>query len=171
MKRFASFIMRTAKQWNSLPKSVFPERYNQDILQAKVNRNLLGKRTILGIIFVFCQVTLRSNVSLFYINKINIILSMVRLSVCCLGIELYEADGFVALYKFIISLFGAEIPQMVPNQEFACVNNFAGLLLQPFWSYYIDNKINTSKPTRVTAKKKKQKRFTLITVISRYTKY
>ncbi|KAI8441633.1 hypothetical protein MSG28_015195 [Choristoneura fumiferana] len=39
----SSFIMRTAKEWNSLPRSVLPERYNLDIFKFKVNRHLLGK--------------------------------------------------------------------------------------------------------------------------------
>lgn len=44
-KRFGStFIIRTAKEWNSLPESVFPESYNPGIFKSRVNRFLLGKR-------------------------------------------------------------------------------------------------------------------------------
>lgn len=43
-KRYSSsFIMRTAKEWNSLPASVFPSAYNPNIFKARVNRLLLGK--------------------------------------------------------------------------------------------------------------------------------
>lgn len=43
-KRFsASFLMRTAKVWNSLPASVFPSSYNPNLFKARVNRLLLGK--------------------------------------------------------------------------------------------------------------------------------
>ena len=43
-KRFAtSFIMRTAKEWNSLPASVFPSAYNPNLFKARVNRHLLGE--------------------------------------------------------------------------------------------------------------------------------
>ncbi|CAK1598398.1 unnamed protein product [Parnassius mnemosyne] len=43
-KRFAtSFIMRTAKEWNKLPTSVFPSEYNVGIFKARVNRLLLSE--------------------------------------------------------------------------------------------------------------------------------
>ena len=43
-KRFqTSFIMRTAKEWNSLPASVFPNAYNPNLFKVRVNRLLLGK--------------------------------------------------------------------------------------------------------------------------------
>ena len=43
-KRFeTSFIMRTAKEWNSLPASLFPRLYNPDLFKSRVNRHLLGK--------------------------------------------------------------------------------------------------------------------------------
>ena len=43
-KRFqTSFIMRTAKEWNSLPASVFPKAYNPNLFKVRVNRLLLGK--------------------------------------------------------------------------------------------------------------------------------
>ena len=45
-KRFqASFIMRTAKEWNSLPASVFPNAFNPNLFKVRVNRLLLGKFT------------------------------------------------------------------------------------------------------------------------------
>ena len=45
-KRFqASFIMRTAKEWNSLPASVFPNAFNPNLFKVRVNRLLLGKLT------------------------------------------------------------------------------------------------------------------------------
>ncbi|CAH2243450.1 jg9366 [Pararge aegeria aegeria] len=44
-KRFASsFLIRTAKAWNALPSSVFPDTYNLGIFKSRVNRHLLGKR-------------------------------------------------------------------------------------------------------------------------------
>ncbi|XP_045497535.1 uncharacterized protein LOC123695674 [Colias croceus] len=43
-KRFASsFLMRTGKEWNNLPASVFPRNYNLDLFKRNVNRHLLGK--------------------------------------------------------------------------------------------------------------------------------
>lgn len=43
-KRFASsFIMRTAKEWNSLPASVFPIAYNPQAFKVRVNRHFLGE--------------------------------------------------------------------------------------------------------------------------------
>ncbi|KAJ2947549.1 hypothetical protein O0L34_g17337 [Tuta absoluta] len=43
-KRFqSSFIMRTAKEWNSLPASVFPKAYNPNLFKVRVNRLLLGE--------------------------------------------------------------------------------------------------------------------------------
>ena len=42
-KRFSStFIVRTAKVWNSLPASVFPTTYDPSAFKARVNRHLLG---------------------------------------------------------------------------------------------------------------------------------
>ncbi|CAH2209116.1 jg817, partial [Pararge aegeria aegeria] len=44
-KRFASsFLIRTAKAWNALPSSVFPDTYNLGTFKSRVNRHLLGKR-------------------------------------------------------------------------------------------------------------------------------
>ncbi|XP_063378573.1 uncharacterized protein LOC134665528 [Cydia fagiglandana] len=43
-KRFAStFLMRTAKEWNSLPASIFPCSYNPATFKSRVNRHLLGE--------------------------------------------------------------------------------------------------------------------------------
>jgi hypothetical protein len=43
-KRFASsFLMRTAKEWNSLPSSVFPENYDLGAFKTRVNRLLLNQ--------------------------------------------------------------------------------------------------------------------------------
>ncbi|KAI8432989.1 hypothetical protein MSG28_013871 [Choristoneura fumiferana] len=44
-KRFrSSFINRTAKEWNSLPATVFLEHYNLAAFKSRVNEHLLGKR-------------------------------------------------------------------------------------------------------------------------------
>ncbi|KAI8429364.1 hypothetical protein MSG28_000009 [Choristoneura fumiferana] len=44
-KRFrSSFINRTAKEWGSLPATVFPEHYHLAAFKCKVNEHLLGKR-------------------------------------------------------------------------------------------------------------------------------
>ena len=44
-KRFGNtLIVRTAKEWNSLPESVFPNSYNLGVFKSRVNRFLLGKR-------------------------------------------------------------------------------------------------------------------------------
>lgn len=43
--RFASsFIMRTSKEWNSLPASLFPDTYDLGIFKARVNRHYLSLR-------------------------------------------------------------------------------------------------------------------------------
>lgn len=43
-KRFsASFIMRAAREWNSLPASVFPSSYNMGVFKKRVNRYLISK--------------------------------------------------------------------------------------------------------------------------------
>ena len=44
-KRFGNtFIVRTAKEWKSLPESVFPNSYNLGVFKSRVKRFLLGKR-------------------------------------------------------------------------------------------------------------------------------
>lgn len=43
-KRFASsFLMRTAKLWNSLPATVFPDTYTKGLFKDRVNRYFQGK--------------------------------------------------------------------------------------------------------------------------------
>ena len=39
-----TFIVRTAKEWNSLPESVFPNSYNLGVFKLSVIRLLIGKR-------------------------------------------------------------------------------------------------------------------------------
>ncbi|XP_045508843.1 uncharacterized protein LOC123704508 [Colias croceus] len=44
-QRYAnSFFIRTAKEWNALPSSVFPVDYNIQLFKSRVNRFLLGRR-------------------------------------------------------------------------------------------------------------------------------
>ncbi|CAH2218241.1 jg9832 [Pararge aegeria aegeria] len=43
-KLASSFLIRTAKAWNALPSSVFPDTYNLGTFKSRVNRHLLGKR-------------------------------------------------------------------------------------------------------------------------------
>lgn len=38
------FLTRTAKEWNTLPASLFPEIYNLELSKSRVNRRLLDKR-------------------------------------------------------------------------------------------------------------------------------
>ena len=43
-KRFQStFIIKTAKKWNDLPASVFPNKYDPGVFKRRVNRYLLSK--------------------------------------------------------------------------------------------------------------------------------
>jgi hypothetical protein len=63
--RFGStFLLRTAKEWNALSASVFPEQYNLDSFKARVNRLFLDltdmvhlrlhQRFLSGVIVVKC---------------------------------------------------------------------------------------------------------------------